>query len=242
MSFPPLPSRGARRATDEVYRVVQSRIINGELAAGARIDIDAIAAELGVSRTPVREAVLQLASAGLVERQPYRGTVVTGVDESRLEEVTALRISLEGLATERGVLRLTAADIDRMAAIQDEIERAGAGPGRTFGAFNDLNRAFHDVIFHAADSPVLVRIVGILGAEADRIRLHFPIEPGLAHRFHRAIIEACRARDAVAARDETRRHLLEAYFGMRGTRELGPGPLASALAECGIDPTRKDTA
>jgi DNA-binding GntR family transcriptional regulator len=229
-----LPPRASRRASDEVHRILHSRIVTGVLPPGGRIDVDAIAAELDVSRTPVREAMLQLASAGLVERQPYRGTVVTGVDETRLEEVTALRVTLEGLATELGALRLTDDDIARMAAIQDEIERMGTDPAFSLGVFNDLNRAFHDVVFGAADAPVLARLINILGAEADRIRLHFPLTPGLAHEFHRAIVDACRARDADAARDATRRHLLEAYFGMKGDRRITPGPLAAALTECGM--------
>lgn len=236
MSAPLLPPRSSRRASDEVHRILHSRIVTGALAPGTRIDVEAIAAELDVSRTPVREAVLQLASAGLLERQPYRGTVVAGVDGTRLEEVTALRIALEGLATELGAPRLTDEDIERMAAIQDEIERMGSDPGFSLGVFNDLNSAFHDVVYRAAETPMLSRLINILGAEADRIRLHFPLTPALAYEYHRAIVDACRARDAVGARDATRRHLLEAYFGMKGDRLIAAGPLAATLAECGMTP------
>jgi DNA-binding GntR family transcriptional regulator len=236
------PPRGSRRASDEVYRILHGRIVTGELAPGTRIDVDALASELDVSRTPVREAILQLASAGLVERQAYRGTVVTGVNEARLEEVTALRISIEGLAAELGALRLTDDDIERMATIQGQIEKMGEGPEFSFGTFNDLNRAFHDVVYRAADAPVLSRLIDILGAEADRIRLHFQLTPTLANEFHRAIVDACRKRDAAGARDATRRHLLEAYFEMRGDRQIPPGPLAVTLAECGMTTARQDRA
>nr|WP_314841413.1 GntR family transcriptional regulator [uncultured Microbacterium sp.] len=225
-----LPPRGARRATDEVHRILHSRIVSGELAPGTRIDIEALADEFDVSRTPVREAVLLLASAGMLERQPYRGTVVTGVDITRLEEVTALRITLEGLATELGVLRLSDADVDRMESIEAELERVGDEPDFSLGLFNDLNRDFHAVLFHAADAPVLHRLIEELGGEADRIRLHFPLTASLAHRYHRAIIEACRRRDVGAAREATERHLLEAYFGMRGHRRIEAGPLSTVLA------------
>lgn len=230
-----------RRMTDEVARILRDRIVSGELPAGAKVDVATLAAGLGMSRTPVREAILQLEAWGLVERQPYRGTVVTGVDESRLEEVTALRITLEGLATELGALRLTDDEIDRMAQIQDEIEHMADDPDFSLGVFNDLNRELHAIVFRAADAPVLLRLIEVLGAEADRIRLHFPLTPGLAHRYHRAIISACRERDAEGARDATREHLLEAYFSMRRQRSVAPGPLAAALAACGMTTTEEPT-
>ena len=66
-----------RRMTDQVVRVLRDRIVSGDLAAGARVEINELCAELGVSPTPVREAILQLEALGLVTRQPYRGTVVT---------------------------------------------------------------------------------------------------------------------------------------------------------------------
>lgn len=239
MSAPLLPPRGARRVADEVYRILQSRIISGELAPGARIDIDAIALELEVSRTPVREAVLQLASAGLVERQAYRGTTVTGVDEGRLEEVTALRISLEGLATELGATRISDADIDEMARIQDEIEARGGESDFSSGLFNELNARFHGLIFAAAETPVLARLIGELGSEADRIRLHFALKPDLAHLYHREIIAACRQRDASAAALATRRHLVAAYVGMRGGDRVATGALAAVIAQYGLEPPRQ---
>lgn len=231
MSAPLLPPRGARRVADEVYRILQGRIISGELAPGARVDIDAVALELEVSRTPVREAVLQLASAGLVERQAYRGTTVTGVDEGRLEEVTALRISLEGLATELGAMRIPEADIDEMERIEAEIEARGDESGFSAGLFNELNARFHGLIFAAAETPVLVRLIGELGAEADRIRLHFALTTQLAHHYHREIIAACRERDGAAAARATRQHLVAAYLGMRGADRAATGALAAVIAQ-----------
>lgn len=235
MSAPLLPPRGSRRVADEIYRILQGRIISGELQPGARIDIDALAAELEVSRTPVREAVLQLDSAGLVERKAYRGTIVTGVDEGRLEEITALRISLEGLATELGTARIDDRDIDEMERIQDEIESRGDERDFSLGLFNDLNAQFHNRVFAAAQSPTLLRLIADLGSEADRIRLHFSFKPALAHVYHREIIAACRARDAAGAALATRKHLLAAYVGMRGGHCAPTGALAAVLEQFGLD-------
>ncbi|MBN9215037.1 MAG: hypothetical protein ABS62_00310 [Microbacterium sp. SCN 70-200] len=251
-----------RRMTDDVVRILRDRIVSGDLAPGARIDVTLLATDLGISRTPVREAILQLEAAGLVQRQPYRGTVVAGIDVNRLEEVTALRIDLEGRATTLGVPRLTDDDLDQMAAILDELDARAAEPDFSRGVFNDLNRRFHDIIYAAADAPHLRAIVGTLAAEADRMRLHFDVRAPLAEHFHREILDACRRRDASAAAAATRAHLLESYLAMRGgvgggsgaggagagTAAAGagadragavpPGILADVLADFGVEVTR----
>ncbi|GMM97666.1 GntR family transcriptional regulator [Microbacterium luteum] len=215
--------------TDQVVRVLRDRIVSGDLAAGARVEINELCAELGVSPTPVREAILQLEALGLVTRQPYRGTVVTGIDPNRLEEITALRIDLEGRAALLGVPRLSDDDIERMRRIHSRIlER----PHSDAESFNTLNRQFHAVIYNAADSPTLSRLIAVLQDEADRIRMHVDVNDGTAEAFHAEILEACARRDASAACDATRRHLWESCIAMRGgDRTLPNGLLADVVAE-----------
>ncbi len=228
-----------RRMTDQVLRILRDRIVSGELAPGARIDVTTLAADLDISRTPVREAILQLEAAGLVERQPYRGTVVVGVDAQRLEEVTALRIDLEGRAAVLGVPRLADSDVARMVEILTELDARADDPAFSLGVFNDLNQRFHDVIYAAADAPVLRRIIDDLSAEADRIRLHFDVRAPLAEAFHREILDACRRRDGAAAAAATRAHLLESYLAMRGgERSVPAGILADLVAELGMEVSR----
>lgn len=225
----------ATRMTDEVFRIMRDRIVQGELPAGTRLDTTTLSADLGVSRTPVREAMLRLEAAGLVAHQPYRGTVVTGVDASRLEEVTALRIDLEGRAALLGVPRLSTDDIARMAATLDELDACRDAADFSFGVFNELNGRFHGLLYAAADAPVLSALITQLSAEADRIRLHFDVRAPLAEAYHREILMACRQRDAAAAALATRRHLLEAYVGMRGEPVIPPGILADVLAELHLE-------
>lgn len=223
--------------TDEVVRVLRDRIVSGQLASGARVEVEALATELGVSRTPVREAILQLESVGLVTRQPYRGTVVAGIDPNRLEEVTALRIDLEGRAAELGTLRLSDADVQRMRDVLAELEARDNDVDFSLGIFNELNREFHAILYRAADAPSLLRLVGSLQDEADRIRLHFDLRAPLAEAHHRDILGACERRDAVAVRDATRSHILEAYLAMRADRTVAPGILADVLRDTGIQVT-----
>lgn len=223
-----------RRMTDQVVRILRDRIVSGELAAGARVEINELCAELGTSPTPVREAILQLEALGLVTRQPYRGTVVTGIDPNRLEEITALRIDLEGRATLIGVPRLSDEDIERMRGIHDELQL----PRPDAETFNRLNRGFHGVIYKAADSPSLSRLIAMLQDEADRIRLHVNVNDGTAETFHAEILDACARRDARAACDATRRHLWESCVAMRGgDRTLPDGILADVVAETLMETT-----
>lgn len=229
----PQPAGLTRRATDQVFQLLRDRIISGELPAGARVEIDAIAYELAISRTPVREAVLQLESAGLVERLPYKGSVVTGVNPARFEEVTALRIQAEGLAAGVGAPRLTDGDIAEMTQLQERIEALSGDPAYSLGLFNDLNRRFHHVLYAAADSPLLLQQIEQLTVDADRIRIHFNIVPVSADEFHQPILAACRARDGAAARELTRRHILHAYFVTRARLAVGDGVLRAVLDETG---------
>lgn len=228
-----------RRMTDAVVRELRKRIVAGDLAPGARIDINVLAAELGVSHTPVREAILHLEGLGMVTRQPYRGTVVTGIDPNRLEEITALRIDLEGRATLLGVPRLSQRELERMREFNDEFaagERNGPhGPDD----FNRLNREFHGIVYAAADSPTLLRLIESLQDEADRIRLRVDMKRSTAPAFHAEILEACERRDAQAACDATRRHLLETYFALRGGEPRpGEGLLAGVIRDTRMETIR----
>lgn len=221
-----------RRIADQVVGIIRDRIVSGALPAGARIEIKDLVTELGVSQTPVREAILQLEALGLVTRQPYRGTVVAGIDVTRLEEITALRIDLEGRATLLGVPRLSAEDLKRMCAVHAELAAHEGDDEFAFTHFNRLNREFHGVIYAAADSPTLVRLIDTLQDEADRIRLHVDMAESRAVEFHAQILDACRRRDASAACAATRQHLLHSYREMSGSDDtIADGILADVLRE-----------
>lgn len=201
--------RTARRMTDEVLGILHARIVDGTLPPGGKVDIEAVAREFGISRTPVREAVLKLESLGLVDRLPYRGSVVAVPSEEDLTEVTALRVVLEGLAAELGAPRLTAPELDRMRTILAELDSAADEPDYSLGRFNSLNREFHRTIYAAAGSPVLLRLIDQLAAEADRLRLRADVRGSGADSHHREILAACERRDGSAAADHTRRHIAQ---------------------------------
>ena len=223
-----------RRMADTVFDRLHERIVSGDLAPGDRVDATDIAESLGVSRTPVREAILRLDAQGLVERQPYRGVVVTAVDRTAAEEVAALRIHLETLATRAAVPRLRPEDVDHLREVHDRLATVLAGPDAQRG-FSGLNREFHLTIYRAAGSPILVRLVDDLSARAERIRLHFDVRRGPALDDHAAILAACAASDVEAAVAATRDHIFGALRLMlpQGYRVAPGSALEIALAASG---------
>lgn len=203
-----------RRVADELFDRLLEQIVSGELAPGDRLDPTQVAESYGVSRTPVREAILRLDAQGLLERVPYKGVVVTGVDLALAEDVTALRIQVEALAARTAVPRLTSDVLDRMQEIHDELVAAMSSP-EAQSAFRELNREFHLVLYRAAGSSLMLRTIEDLADHAERIRLHFDVRHGRAIDDHARILEACRAGDVDAVVAATRDHILGTYLLMR---------------------------
>jgi DNA-binding GntR family transcriptional regulator len=107
-------SDGAEALVDEVAREIQKRILDGAIEVGAWIRQETLAAELGVSRTPVREALRQLQAGGLVEVLPRRGTVVRGPSARDISESYAVRAQLEGLAAALAAQVITDPELQRL--------------------------------------------------------------------------------------------------------------------------------
>jgi DNA-binding GntR family transcriptional regulator len=196
-----------RRVADEVFDRLHERIVTGTLGPGDRLDPTEIASSFGVSRTPVREAILRLDAQGLVERLPYRGVVVTGVDPAAAQDVAALRLPLETLAVRAAVPLLSPADLARMRELHDQLKAAVAGP-EAQSAFAGLNREFHLTLYRAAGSATLIRLISDLFAHAERMRLHFDVRRGRAMDDHADILAACASDDVEAAVAATREHIL----------------------------------
>lgn len=224
-----------RRTADEVRRHVHGQILSGELVAGQRVDLDQIAEELDVSRTPVREALLQLEAEGLIERVPYRGAVVSAVDLRVVEEVLALRLNLESLAARTGVAHLDDEDVETMRRVLEQLEAGGADVSDPSYPFNELNHDFHALLYRKAQSPNLLRFIDILATQADRIRLHYGIGHNRSvHQQHQQILEACVKRDPEEVVAAVRAHIvavIATFLEIAPGLELTPSsPLWHALA------------
>lgn len=153
-SFKQLPRRSLR---ETVYAALLESIVTGELAPGERLRDEALAAELGVSRTPVREALQRLEDEGLVETFPGALTRVTPLDVRDASDVAPVIAALRALATREAVPGLATEDLSVLRRASEELRAALARDDRPRALA--ANEAFHDVFVRVADNGALRRSV-----------------------------------------------------------------------------------
>ncbi len=187
------------------YRALLEEIRSGALRPGDRLRETDLAERLGVSRTPIREAIRQLEADGLVAHAPRQGATVRSLDYAEVMELYEMRAVLDGAAARLAAHAALPIEIDELAAINDELSAAPDAAE----AFR-LNRVFHAALLNAAKNRFLHRSMNglqkalmILGpttlAEAERF--------DKAVQEHRAVIEALRARDGARAEQLMRDHI-----------------------------------
>lgn len=203
---PPL-KRGVA-LSEQVYHVVRGLIVSGRMRPGEAVVESSIAARLGVSRTPVREALKRISDEGLIEVFAQSGTFIAPISRKALEEAYIIRTALEAESVARAAGRLTEAAAeafeDNIAAHERAIKR------RQFADAIRLDDTFHRMIAEVNGLHMLWRAVDVSKAQMDRGR-HLAIpEPGLGAvtlSQHRAILDAMRAGDGDAAAAAMREHL-----------------------------------
>lgn len=201
----PLPSRP--QLSDEVAAHLRDAIMSGELRPGEFVRLDAVAAELGVSVTPVREALLALRGEDMVELEPRRGFVVSPLSRKDVEDLFGLQAHLAAQLAARATERITDEQLDGLEQLADSVRRAAAGATGELGA---LEYEFHRAINKIADSRKLSRFV----EQATRYmpaRL-YTSDSGWRGQVvidHIAILEALRARDATAVREAIQHHVAD---------------------------------
>jgi DNA-binding GntR family transcriptional regulator len=146
--------------TDQVYAVLHEAIISGELPAGSRLRIRDLAAQVGTSVMPVREAIRRLEEAGLATREPHKGAVVKGLTLEELVHVYGVRRLLEGEAARLGAERITADDCERMQAEYDAMMTAIRR--HRVVEFLDHDEALLTILYTASGNPVLVNLIKTL--------------------------------------------------------------------------------
>jgi DNA-binding GntR family transcriptional regulator len=205
---PPPALRPARRSTlaDDVYEPIKALIMDHKIAPDARVNIDALARQLDVSATPVREALAQLEREGLVRSHPQRGFIVFVPTVADLRQHYEIRIALEELAAAKAAEAFDSRCARPLAALLDEM---ATGPPAE--RYLELNQRFHSDLYAQARRAQLLEIITGL-RDASRAYLHiyraaedFPV--ALLDAEHRAILTACEDRDPPAAAAATRAHL-----------------------------------
>jgi DNA-binding GntR family transcriptional regulator len=224
----------SRTKADEIAVAIEAAIASGEIPADTVLRQGRLAAQFGVSRTPIREALRLLAAEGLVSFSPNRGVRVRGVGAGELGEAFRIRAELEALAAELATSLIDANQLaeleraeDRYAELTHRLIESPSAADRSTLAVDWLrtNDQFHAIIVRAAGSPMLERVLESVKRqfssqalwESDRDALRRIVDPGLLE--HRLIREAMRAGAADAARDVMRRHV------------IGAGEIVRALLE-----------
>jgi DNA-binding GntR family transcriptional regulator len=190
---------------EAVAAALRAGILRGRVAAGARLDIEEIAAQHGVSRTPVRDALKQLEAEGLVRVLPYRGVEVTRLSADDFRELFAIRIALERLAVGEAAQRISDMELGRLRRILQRMDRAR---GRDAG-WMALNTAFHDGVHAASRWPRLVELIRVQRTNVERYVRACATELGIAvqQADHWDLVTALTSRDAAAAQAVIERHL-----------------------------------
>ena len=138
-------------ASDRVYQTLKARILNGESKPGERLKERDLVAELGASRTPIREALRQLSSEGLVVTRPRRGMIVADLEPREVKEIFDLGVILESFAAKLAALSATDEDIDRLKSLIDTMDQTLSHASEdAFKRYIQLDRDFHDAISSAA--------------------------------------------------------------------------------------------
>lgn len=198
----PRPRRRANLA-DEVAAHIRAGILAGRLRPGERIDQDAIAAELGVSRLPVREALISLDREGLVQTLPRKGSYVAHVDRDDIADHYVIFGQVAGLAAARAVSRFTDGDVARLVDLHEAMLAAP-----TLVEQQRLNHEFHRTITLAAGSQRMTSMIALLSRSLPMPYVDFPPEwLDEANEQHREILDAVTRRDAPAAQRAMEQHI-----------------------------------
>jgi len=195
--------------TAHQYALDQLRIdiLSGCLGAGGeRLIQGELAQRLGMSTTPVREALRDLTTEGLIRFDSHKGAVVREISHSEFSELYRVRILLEPLAMECAAERATAEELDRALAVVERMEAEDDG-----AAWSLLNREFHGVLQYATRFPLLEQLLKIIQDQSSLYTAYSKLvsrsRRGDGNDEHRAIVKAVAERDGTAAAAAARSHL-----------------------------------
>ena len=207
---------------ERTYTVLRDRIHSGAFGPRARLNIDAIARELGVSAIPVREALRRLEAEGWVKFQPNVGAIVAPVDATAWEQQMAAVAILEGAATADAAARLTPADLDRVRRLADETEQVAAEGDLV--RFSRLNRKLHAMIIARCANVYLLELLEQTNQRLDRLGetmvSYLPERSAAAVKEHAHLIDLLEAGDAAEVERYARWHKLQTVEAYRAAREF----------------------
>jgi DNA-binding GntR family transcriptional regulator len=207
----PLNGRVRGRLADEVYDTLLAQLMSLRIEPGSRVTIDALARELGVSQTPIRDALNRMETDGLVVRVPHAGyRIPPQITRDRFEDMLELRLLLEPAAARHAAERASPTQVARLRQLLEEMAEPVEGDGHTaYGAFGLRDAAFHDLVALSAQNAVVREALARLHTHVHLFRLLYDTQvTSLAMAEHEEVLAAVAARDPDAAAYAMRRHIL----------------------------------
>lgn len=194
------------KMSDRLREQIEEQIATGQLAPGSALDEAALATQFGVSRTPVREALIQLTAEGLVELRPRRGAVVASVGPARLLEMFEVMAELEAMCARLAARRMGQAEHAALLAAHRACEAARGDPD----AYFYCNERFHHAIYRGSHNSFLAEEAEALQRRLRPYRrLQLRVRDRMENSFaeHEAVVTALLAGDAAGAAQALRGHV-----------------------------------
>ncbi|CAN7248164.1 GntR family transcriptional regulator [Devosia sp. LjRoot16] len=191
----------------QVAQELRRRILAGHYPQGVKLQQEQIAAELGVSRSPVREALGQLEAEGLVVLTPQKGAQVSPISRAEIAELFELRLLVEPHLIALAIPEMTEADLNKATSIISEMADI------SLDGWGDANWRLHEVLYAPAGRPGMLKLLRRTHETIGRyIRMQVMATNGRsdAHREHKLILDACRKRDVAKAVGLLRKHIEDA--------------------------------
>lgn len=176
-----------RTVGDLAYSTLRHAIITGLIAPGEKLHQEQLAQSLGTSREPIRSAIMQLASDGLVVVHPHRGATVSSLSVDRIREIYDLRILLESYAIRLGISGMTPERLARLERIAGRLDRAKRSPASV-----RLRTEFYDILYDRERHPVLVDLIDRMRSDVGRYWMRRRIVSEQEHG-HRPLLEYARS-------------------------------------------------
>jgi DNA-binding GntR family transcriptional regulator len=202
------------RAVDAVHLALRDAILNSLMKPGERLHVEELAEKLGVSLTPVRNALQLLEAEGLVVVRPRSGTFVASLTAQDIEETFDIRCALERLAAQKALTRMTAEDLRRLRALL-RLLRHPVRTDEERKAHEEQNAELHMIVIRAAGNQRLLEMYQELNANIKIARIHASDSDWLSRleqeqEEHEEIVDALEKRQAARLDKAVRRHIMRA--------------------------------
>jgi len=204
---------------EEVYNAIYSQLMSRAIPPGGRISVDRLVRDLGVSQTPIREALSRLEAEGLVVKTHLIGySAADQMDSGRLAQLYELRLLLEPFAARRAATAMTEETLALLRQLASDMEACGRDTsGESYGRFAQLDGQFHDVIAHVGGNELIQEALANLHIHVHLFRLFYHARVTAdAIEEHRALIAALEARDPEAAEVAMQHHLRQSQTRFTG--------------------------